>query len=62
MATKHTGKAHVLYEICNEPNGVNWCDGTPGTCGNNDIFSYATKTINTIRAYDKDTVIIVGTP
>lgn len=52
MATKHKGKKHVLYEICNEPNGVNW-----GT-----IKTYANQVIPAIRAIDPETIIIVGTP
>ena len=24
ISSTFAGKAHVLYEICNEPNGVNW--------------------------------------
>ncbi|MCQ2234531.1 MAG: cellulase family glycosylhydrolase [Paludibacteraceae bacterium] len=52
MSTKHGSKAHVLYEICNEPNGVDW-----GT-----VKSYATDIISTIRNNNDPTVIIVGTP
>lgn len=44
---------HILYEICNEPNGnVTW----------NKIRKYANKVIPVIRANDPDAVIIVGTP
>ena len=52
MSKKHKGKKHVLYEICNEPNGVNW-----GT-----IKDYANVIIPIIRANDPETIIIVGTP
>lgn len=24
MSAKHTGKKHVMYKLCNEPNGVSW--------------------------------------
>lgn len=52
MSAKHAGKKHVLYEICNEPNGVSW-----GT-----IKNYANDIIPRIRANDPSTIIIVGTP
>jgi len=52
MSKTHKGKKHVLYEICNEPNGVNW-----GT-----IKNYANVIIPIIRANDPETIIIVGTP
>lgn len=44
---------HILYEICNEPNGnTSWSD----------IKSYALEVIPVIRANDPDAVILVGTP
>ncbi len=52
MSKKHSGKKHVLYEICNEPNGVDW----------NTIKTYANTIIPIIRANDPSTIIIVGTP
>ncbi|MBO9703726.1 MAG: cellulase family glycosylhydrolase [Sporocytophaga sp.] len=52
MATKHGGKKHVLFEICNEPNGVNWST----------VKTYANAVIPVIRAIDPNTIIIVGTP
>lgn len=52
MSSKHKNKAHVLYEICNEPNGVNW----------DRVKSYAEDIIPRIRANDGTTPIIVGTP
>lgn len=53
MAKTYAGNNNVLYEICNEPNGgTSW----------NDIKSYAEQVIPVIRSYDKDAVIIVGTP
>jgi aryl-phospho-beta-D-glucosidase BglC (GH1 family) len=51
MSTTHTGKKHVLYEICNEPT-VDWPT----------ITTYANKIIPLIRGNDPKTVIIVGTP
>lgn len=52
MAKKYKKNKNVIYEICNEPNGCSW----------NEIKSYATDIIKTIRKYDKKAVIIVGTP
>jgi endoglucanase len=52
IATLYKGKQHVLYEICNEPNGVSWPL----------VKSYADSIIATIRAVDPETVILVGTP
>jgi aryl-phospho-beta-D-glucosidase BglC (GH1 family) len=52
MSDKHKNKKHVLYEICNEPNGVNWAT----------VKTYANDIIPRIRANDPSTVIIVGTP
>lgn len=44
---------HVLYEICNEPNGgVGWAS----------IKAYAQEVIPVIRANDADAVILIGTP
>ena len=44
---------HILYEICNEPNGgTSW----------EQIRSYAEKMIPVIRANDPDAVILIGTP
>jgi aryl-phospho-beta-D-glucosidase BglC (GH1 family) len=52
MSAKHGSKKHVLYEICNEPNGVSWST----------VKTYANDIIPRIRANDPNTVIIVGTP
>lgn len=43
---------HIIYEICNEPNGVEW----------QAIKDYANEVIPVIRNNDPDSVIIVGTP
>ena len=44
---------HILYEICNEPNGdTTWAD----------IKTYAEKIIPVIRGNDPDAVILIGTP
>lgn len=53
MTKEFAGFDHVLYEICNEPNGgTSW----------GEIKSYASEVIPVIRANDGDAVIIVGTP
>lgn len=52
MAQTHAGKKHVIYEICNEPNGVDW----------NTIKAYADQVIPVIRQYDSQAIILVGTP
>ena len=53
MAKLYADYDNVLYEICNEPNGAtSW----------NDIKSYAEEIIPVIRSYDKNGIIIVGTP
>lgn len=53
MAGKYAESDHILYEICNEPNGdTTW----------NDIKAYAKEVISIIRSQDEDAVILVGTP
>lgn len=53
MSKKYADNDHVIYEICNEPNGgTNW----------EDVKSYAEEVIPVIRKNDKDAVILVGTP
>lgn len=54
MAKTYADSDNVIYEICNEPNGdVQW---------ERDIKPYAQELISVIRQYDKDAIIIVGTP
>lgn len=52
MAKKYKNYNNVIYEICNEPSNCPWSD----------IKSYAESVIATIRKYDSDAIIIVGTP
>lgn len=53
VSNKYKDNTHVIYEICNEPNGgTSWSD----------IKSYALEVIPVIRANSPDSVIIVGTP
>ena len=59
MATKHSGKKHVIYEICNEPNG-NKADGTPVDWPR--VKQFANDIIPRIRQRDPNSLIIVGSP
>ena len=54
MAKKYSNTPNVIFEICNEPNGnVTW---------DKDIKPYAEELIETIKKYNKKSIIIVGTP
>ena len=52
MAERFSDDNNVLYEICNEPNGVDWPS----------VKAYAEQLIPVIREKDPDSVIIVGNP
>ena len=52
MVERYAGYENVLYEICNEPNGVDWAA----------VRSYAEQVIPVIREKDPDAVVIVGNP
>lgn len=52
VSKTHADRGNVIYEICNEPSGVEWSA----------IKSYAEQIIPIIRANDPDSVIVVGTP
>jgi len=53
MSEEFAGYSHVLYEICNEPNGgTSW----------EEIKAYAQEIIPVIRIHAPDAVILVGTP
>ena len=52
MAERYCDCDNVLYEICNEPNGVDWPT----------VRQYADRIIPVIRERDPDSVIIVGDP
>lgn len=51
IANTHKNKNNILYDICNEPNGVAWSR----------IKTYAEQIIPVIRAIDGDAPILVGT-
>ncbi len=52
MSQKYGSTPNVIYEICNEPNGVSW----------DEVKAYADEVIPVIRANAPDAVILVGTP
>jgi len=52
MAKTYKDDPHVIYEICNEPNGTSWSK----------IKKYALEVIPVIRKYAPNAIIIVGTP
>lgn len=53
MAQQYASYNNVIYEVCNEPcNGATW----------GDVKFYASEVIPSIRSYDKDAVILIGTP
>ena len=52
MAETYRDYDNVLYEICNEPNGVDW----------QAVKAYAEQVIPVIREKDPESVIIVGNP
>lgn len=54
LARKYGAKKHVIYELCNEPNG-------PGVTWNDVVRPYAEFVIPVIRAAAPDSIIIVGT-
>lgn len=55
VARRYAGVPNLIYEICNEPNGlgVNWPDV---------IKPYALEVIPVIRAADPQAIVVVGTP
>ncbi|MFN4243482.1 MAG: glycoside hydrolase family 5 protein [Tepidisphaerales bacterium] len=54
LAAMHRRHPHLLFELCNEPNGpdANW------DC----LREYAGKLIPAIRRYDRDRILLMGTP
>ena len=53
---------NVIYEVCNEPNGVRFDDPESPVDWDNCIKPYAETVIAAIRENDPDNIIIVGTP
>lgn len=52
MAKKYAGVPNVIYEIWNEPEKTEW----------KTVKNYALQIIPIIRKYDKENIIIVGSP
>lgn len=52
MATKYHQYPNIIYEIFNEPEYDSWAD----------VKAYSTEIIATIRAVDKNNIILVGSP
>lgn len=52
MANRYKNSPNVIYEIANEPNGVNWAT----------IKRYADQLVPHIRAIDPNGIIVIGTP
>lgn len=52
IASSYPGDPAVLYEVCNEPNGVNWSE----------VLEYGYAIVPVIRQYSPEAVIVLGTP
>ena len=55
-ATKYKDYDNVIFEICNEPTGVQWHTG-----GGNDLYSYCKEIAGIIRDCGSDALIVCGT-
>ena len=55
-------KPNVLYEICNEPNGMRYDNESEPVDWPNVVKPYAESLVAAIRANDPDNIIIIGTP
>ena len=53
---------NIIYEICNEPNGMRFDDDTAPVDWSNTVKPYAEEVVAAIRANDPDNIIIIGTP
>jgi endoglucanase len=52
MATKYHGYPNIIYELFNEPDYETW----------REVKAYSVDLINTIRAIDKNNIILIGSP
>ena len=52
IASRYPDSPNILYEVCNEPNGVTWSV----------IKDYAYAIVPVIRQYNENAVILLGTP
>ena len=55
-AAKYKSYGNVIFEVCNEPTGTPWYDGS-----GNDIYSYCTRMAKAIRDAGSDAIILCGT-
>ncbi len=55
-ATMYKDYDNVIFEICNEPTGTAWFNGS-----DNDLYSYCTRLTNVIRECGSDAIVICGT-
>lgn len=55
-ATKYKDYNNVIFEICNEPTGTPWYNGS-----GNDLYTYCKKVSQVIRDCGNDSIIICGT-
>lgn len=55
-AAKYKNNSHVIFEICNEPVGVSWYNGS-----GRDLYSYAKSIVKVIRGQKNNNLIICGT-
>lgn len=55
-ANKYKEYDNVIYEICNEPNGTQWYNGS-----DSDLYTYCNTIVTLIRSIDDDALIICGT-
>ncbi|MDD6372873.1 MAG: cellulase family glycosylhydrolase [Bifidobacteriaceae bacterium] len=55
-AEKYKSYDNVIFEICNEPTGTNWYDGS-----SNDLYTYCKRIATVIRDAGSDAIILCGT-
>lgn len=55
-ATMYKAYDNVIFEICNEPTGTTWYNGS-----GNDLYTYCKEVCKTIRDCGNDSIIICGT-
>ena len=56
-ATMYKDYDNVMFEICNEPTGTEWKDGS-----GKDLYTYCTEVTKTIRDCGNDAIVLCGTP
>ena len=72
-AKRFQNQSHVIYELCDEPNGEDYENdkhdgnkwpwaGDPRVTWEDHIKPYCEQMLKIIRSYDKDVVVLCGTP